>query len=179
MIDGWPHAEPLARLLLQNAVECFYATECMLLDERRYDEWLDLLTEDIRYIMPLTRNFRRGDAAAEFTSAGSQTCWFDDRKDDLRRRVLQIQSGDHWADEPVSRTTHIVANVLIEEADADTVTVKSRFLVYRHRLDRESNTFVGKRTDVLVRTAEGIRLRRRSLYLDETVMSAKHLTTFL
>jgi len=42
--------------------------------------------------------------------------WFDEGKDTLARRVAQIQTGIHWAEEPPSRTCHMVSNVQIVRA---------------------------------------------------------------
>ena len=44
------------RLLLTLDVAQFLYAEAELLDERRHDEWLALLAEDIRYWMPMRRN---------------------------------------------------------------------------------------------------------------------------
>src|SRR3546814_11557379 len=41
---------------LKERVEDFLSYEGELLDERRFDEWLELFTEDARYWMPLARN---------------------------------------------------------------------------------------------------------------------------
>ena len=46
----------LDRLLLKEEVTEFLLYEADLLDEHRYDEWLDLLTEDLSYTMPLRLN---------------------------------------------------------------------------------------------------------------------------
>ena len=49
----------LARLLLKQEIEEFLYREAELLDERRYEEWLDLFTEDTHYFMPMCRNVPR------------------------------------------------------------------------------------------------------------------------
>ena len=46
----------LAGLLVLHEVQDFLYREAELLDERRYEEWLDLFTEDARYFMPMRRN---------------------------------------------------------------------------------------------------------------------------
>ena len=107
-------ASALDALLLQAEVERFFSAEAELLDERRFDEWLDLLHEDIRYWMPIARNVRFDRPEREYTRERSEANWFDEGKDILRKRVLQIQGGDHWAEEPRSRTTHLVANVRVD-----------------------------------------------------------------
>jgi Ring hydroxylating beta subunit len=46
----------LEHLLLTREIEEFLYTEAALLDERRFEAWLALLTDDIRYWMPMRRN---------------------------------------------------------------------------------------------------------------------------
>src|SRR5215204_7415467 len=121
------------RLLLGQEITDFLYREAELLDERRYREWLDLLADDIRYWMPIRRNVKLGDDESEFTRANSDINWFDEGKDTLSRRVKQIETGIHWAEEPVSRISHLVTNVQIVEAspsvaDAQEALVKCRFL---------------------------------------------------
>ena len=41
---------------LQQAVEQFYYREARLLDDRRYQSWLALCSENIRYVMPARTN---------------------------------------------------------------------------------------------------------------------------
>jgi 3-phenylpropionate/cinnamic acid dioxygenase small subunit len=165
-------------VLLQNEVERFFAAEAELLDERRFDEWLELLHEDLRYWMPIARNVRYDEPAREYTQEGSEANWFDEGKDILRKRVQQILGGDHWAEEPRSRTTHLVANVRVESTDGDDVTTKSRFVVCSNRLEHDMELFVGKRVDVLRRENGSFKVLRRAIYLDQSVLLSRNLTTF-
>src|SRR5216684_5805998 len=98
------------RLLLGQEIADFLYREAELLDERRYEEWLALLADDIRYWMPMRRNVKFGDNEREFTREGTDIAWFDEGKDTLTRRVRQIQTGIHWAEEPQSRIAHLVSN---------------------------------------------------------------------
>ena len=99
------------RLLLRQEVADFLYREAELLDARRFRDWLDLLAEDIRYWMPMRRNVKFGEDEREFTRAGSDVNWFDEGKETLDRRVKQIETGIHWAEEPRSRLSHLVTNV--------------------------------------------------------------------
>ena len=153
------------------------------MDERRYEDWLSLLSDDIRYYMPMRQNVKFGELDREFTREGQDINWFDEGKDTLTRRVNQIQTGIHWAEEPLSRICHMVSNVQVLEAnpsasDAKEVTVKSRFLVYRNRMQTETDLLVGKREDVLRRVAGGWNIARRKILLDQSVLLAKNLTFF-
>ena len=82
------------------------------------------------------------------------------------------------APEPPSRICHMISNVQILAADPTAVTVKSRFLVYRNRVETETDFLVGKREDVLRRRDGGWKIARRKIVLDQNVLLAKNLTVF-
>jgi 3-phenylpropionate/cinnamic acid dioxygenase small subunit len=173
----------IARLLLAQDVAEFLYREAELLDERRYEEWLALLADDIRYWMPMRRNVKFGESEHEFTRAGTDIAWFDEGKDTLIRRVRQIQTGIHWAEEPQSRIAHLVSNVMIVEAspsiaEPHEVTVSCRFLIYRNRVETETDLLVGKRGDTLRRVGTDWQIARRTIILDQNVLLSKNLTFF-
>ena len=180
--------ERLTKLLLVQDIADFLYREAELLDERRYEAWLGLLADDIRYWMPMRRNVKFGEEQREFTRSGADINWFDEGKDTLTRRVKQILTGIHWAEEPVSRISHLVSNVQLIEAtpsiaDPQEVTVKSRFLIYRNRVETETDILVGKREDLLRRpsgstTPGDWRIARRKIVLDQNVLLSKNLTFF-
>ena len=176
-------ADALGRLLLQREIEDFFYGEAELLDTRSFDEWLDLFTEDAHYWMPMRRNVPRDEPEREFTRHGTDVNWFDEGKDTLARRVAQIQTGVHWAEEPPSRTCHMVSNVQVVRAapagPAPTeVLARCRFLVYRNRVETETDVLVGKREDVLRRVDGRWKIARRMVILDQSVLLAKNLTCF-
>jgi 3-phenylpropionate/cinnamic acid dioxygenase small subunit len=169
----------LEHLLLAREIEDFLYHEAELLDARRFDEWLELISDDIRYWMPMLRNVRYGEQAErEETREQQDINWFDEGKQTLSQRVQQIQSGIHWAEEPLSRTCHMVSNIDLLEESSDQVTAKSRFLVYRNRVETETDFFVGKREDVIRRENGQWKIVRRKITLDQNVLLAKNLTVF-
>src|SRR5690348_16424346 len=173
----------LDRLLLAHEIAEFLYREAELLDERRYGDWLALIADDIRYWMPMRRNVKFGEGEHEFTREGTDIAWFDEGKDTLTRRVRQIETGIHWAEEPQSRIAHLVANVQVVEAspslaDAREVTARCRFLIYRNRVETETDILVGKREDVLRRAGDGWLIARRKIILDQSVLLSKNLTFF-
>ena len=176
-------SDDLARLLLKEEIEQFLYHEAELLDERRYEEWLALFAEDAQYFMPMRRNVPHDEPEREFTRAGIDVNWFDEGKDTLTRRVKQILTGIHWAEEPPSRICHMISNVQVVTgaplaAPPSEVTVKSRFLVYRNRVETETDFLVGKREDLLRRVDGGWQIARRKIVLDQNVLLAKNLTVF-
>lgn len=182
MPQGIERGQDYYNLLLD--IQDFLYMEADLLDSRRFRDWLDLLTEDITYFMPMRRNVKFGQhAARENTPQGSGISWFDEDKWTLTKRVEQILTGVHYAEEPLSRICHMVSNVQLlavrpdiqNPAEAD---VRSRFLVYQNRIEYETYTFVGKRTDTLRRTDTGWKIAKREIILDQNVLLAKNLTAF-
>src|SRR5215831_9122576 len=128
-------ARRLERLLLIREIEEFLYAEAELLDTRRFTEWLALLTEDIRYWMPMRRNVKFGEQDRENTREQQDMNWFDEGKATLTQRVQQILTGVHWAEEPLSRVCHMVSNVQLLHVQPSVVaptevTVKCRFLIY-------------------------------------------------
>ncbi len=168
----------LERLLLERAIEQFYYREAQLLDDRRFSDWIDLLTEDIHYHMPLRRNVKFGEQYRENSDSESEISWFDEGKVTLAGRVRQINTGLHWAEEPFSRVRHIITNVQILGVRGDELDVTSNFFVWTNRLKDEVNLFIGKRDDVLRRDAEtGWKIAKRTIILDQNVLLAKVITT--
>jgi len=168
----------LERLLLKEEIGDFLYAEAELLDERRYDDWLELLTEDVRYAMPIRRNIGYGHWSDESTRPGQDVCWFDEDKTTLRKRVQQLNTGVHWAEEPVSRVSHMVSNIRLAAVLQDEVAVTCRFLVYRNRQDDETDFFVGRRRDLLRRVDGQWKIASRDILLDQSVLLAKNLTLF-
>ena len=125
--------ERLAYLDLMREIEDFLYAEADLMDERKYDEWLDLLTEDIVYWMPMRKNapFRERD---QDITEEDDLAWMHDDKETLIKRVKQIQTGIHWADEPISRVSHVLTNIRLAEpitslGEGEKAMTKCRFIV--------------------------------------------------
>jgi 3-phenylpropionate/cinnamic acid dioxygenase small subunit len=171
--------EKLEGLLLQQEVERFLFREARLLDERKLSEWLTLLAEEIHYFMPIRRNIKFGDWDMEFSDPESEISYFDEGKDILTGRVRQINTGVHWAEEPVSRFEHLITNVEILDIQGDQVRVASKFFCYQNRLQDEVQTFVGRRYDLLRRDPEtGFKILKREILLAQNVLLPKVINTF-
>jgi 3-phenylpropionate/cinnamic acid dioxygenase small subunit len=168
----------LQRLLLTHEVTEFLYKEADLLDQRRFDEWLELFTEDTHYWMPMRQNIPLGQEHRENTSDVDGISWFDEGKTTLKSRVEQIKTGLHWAEEPLSRVCHLVSNVRVLKKAATEINVGSRMLVYRNRLQDETDFFVGRREDLLRKVEGKWKIANRKIILDQNVMLAKNVTIF-
>lgn len=169
---------------LKREVEEFLFDESELLDRRDFQAWVDTLADDLVYYMPMTFNVKFGDhATREKTRLEKDISWFNEGKWSIGKRVEQIQTGIHWAEEPLSRVCRLVSNVQISSIhepgpDCLEVGVRSRFLIYQNRCEHEEYYFVGDRSD-LIRKTNGIwKLARREINIHQNVLLAKNLTIF-
>lgn len=157
---------------LVQEVQQFLYVEAMLLDEGRYRDWLALLADDVRYVMP-TRPTGRGDWPAPALA------YLDEDRKGLELRVERLETGMGWAEVPPSRTQRLVTNVMVTgERGGGELDVRSGFLLYRSRLETEVELFCGHRDDVLRRVATGLRLARRTVVLAANVLPGKNLSVF-
>lgn len=164
---------------LRCEVEDFLFHEADLLDDRCFEQWLELLTDDIRYWMPVRHNPQsKGPVAAEL--AAPDACYyFNDTKETLAIRVQRLQLDNAWAEQPPSRTRHLITNVRIRGAHGREYDVHSNFLAHRTRLEQDKDIFVGKREDRIRRVEGGLRLCRRTIILDEATLGAKNISILL
>ena len=136
-----------ATLLDVGEIETFLVHEARLLDERRYEDWLALFTEDGWYWVPL----EEGQADPKETVS----LMYDDRRL-LETRVRRLAQGKLHIQEPKSRTSRIVTNVSIEARDDAGATVRSKFIITEYRRGAQL-TYAGTYFHRLVR--QGGRLR--------------------
>jgi 3-phenylpropionate/cinnamic acid dioxygenase small subunit len=169
---------------IKREIEEFLYDEAHLLDERDFTSWIDTLADDLRYFMPMEFNVKFGEhAAREFTTRDAHMSWFNEGKWTLNKRVEQILTGVHWAEEPLSRVCRMVSNVQLtalnhNATDELEVDVSSRFLIYQNRCEYEQYFFVGDRLDRIRRTVNGWRLAQREIRLHQNVLLAKNLSIF-
>ena len=168
----------MQRVQRQFVLEQFYYREAELLDDYKFEEWLELFTETIRYRVPSRQNRLRQDNS-QSESASDEFSLFDDNKLTLGWRVRQQQLQTHWAENPRSRTRHIITNVRVQsEDDAERLTVRSNFFCYRNRLQDEVDIWVGTRRDELVEIDGKLLIDSRTVYLDQSVVLSKNLNVF-
>ena len=152
---------------LQHSIEQFLFREVRLLSERRYEEWLDLFTDDARYWMP-ARETVGGQPDA--VSGEGEMAFFDDDKEFLAARIERLRSSLAHAEQPPSRLRYFVSNVEIEELREGELDVRCNLLVYQSRLERTEVSYVGRREDRLRRIDRSWRIASRKIILDQTLV---------
>ncbi len=156
----------------------FFFREAWLLDERRLKEWLDLFTEDVLYFMPRRKNVLRREAHRELTPLGDLAILEED-KSYLEMRVARLDTGMAWAEDPPSRTRHLIGNLVAEPLANGEVEAKTAFLVYRSHLETDHQLLSGYREDVLRQVEGSWKVARRTIVLDANVLLDKNLSVFL
>ena len=170
--------DKIAAMYLQYELEQFYTHEAALLDHHRYEEWVTLFTHDTHYFMPIRRTVPRRSLGKEFTQPGDMA-FFDDDLPMLQGRVAKLATGTAWAEDPPSRTRHLVTNVRIVAEDDGELTVETYFHLYRTRLKSEIDEWIGRREDVLRRGDDGsLQIARRYIFLDQTLLLSQNLSNF-
>jgi len=167
-----------ARQALWLELMQFYIREAWLLDERKFQEWLGLFTEDVLYFMPRRKNVPRRESHREVTPLGDLALIEDDKRY-LEMRVARLETGMAWAEDPPSRTRHLVGNLVAEPLDSGDVQAKTAFLVYRSHLETDQQLLAGSREDVLRRVDGAWKVAKRTIVLDANVLLDKNLSIFL
>lgn len=111
------------------AVENFLYSEARLLDERRFDEWLDLFTDDAIYWIP---------AGAEDPDPKRYVSLVYDDRLRLKQRIGRLKGGFGHSQEPPSRVYRMVGNVEIGKQDAGEVTVHSVLALFEVRYGKQT-----------------------------------------
>lgn len=161
---------------LHYRISQFLYEEARLLDDWQFRDWLAQLDEEIRYTMRTTVN-----AQTRGRRKGVQppTTWiFNDNKDQLERRIARLETGMAWAEEPPSRTRHMISNLQVSETDQpDVFAVRLNYLLYRAQKERDETFYVGTRVDKVRRLPDDTwRLLAREIVLDQAVITSHNLS---
>src|ERR1051325_10513400 len=132
---------PTADPSLIGEIEQFLYREARLLDERRFHEWLTLFTDDVRYWMTnRTNRYPKSSKAISIldpdryveddTAADDELAILDESKETLTARVKRLDTGMAWAEDPPSRTRHLLTNIEVEPGENEELKAYANFIVY-------------------------------------------------
>jgi 3-phenylpropionate/cinnamic acid dioxygenase small subunit len=175
-------AAPTVTLTVQQALWLdltqFYIREAWLLDERKLKEWLQLFTDDVLYFMPRRKNIPRRESHRELTPLGDLAILEEDKRY-LEMRVARLDSGMAWAEDPPSRTRHLIGNLEATPLEGGEFRARTAFLVCRSHLETDHQLLSGFREDVLRKVEGAWKVSRRTIVLDANVLLDKNLSVFL
>ncbi|AJR27114.1 hypothetical protein TZ53_25070 (plasmid) [Sphingobium sp. YBL2] len=154
----------------------FLSHEAKLLDQRRFTEWLDLLDDEIRYIVPLrlmALDFDREVRADSFH--------INDGKVNLKVRAKRSSVSSGWGETPPSRTLRLVGSVMTDRIDQEGVLeVESAVIIYRQRAAiGQGDVLAFRRTDWLRIDGGTVKLLKRVALLTDASLATPNLAIFL
>lgn len=138
------------------AIEFVYR-EARLLDEKRFDEWFALLTDDVRYWMPLSRGQPDGELHTSL--------FYEDRLL-LQVRIERLRHPHAFSQQQPSYCQHILQQPQLEAAGAAAgeLLVRTPFLYVETQLDHQL-ILAAVAYHRLIETENGLRLRHKKIDL--------------
>lgn len=104
--------------------EAFLFREVRLLDQRKFRDWRQLLTDDALYWVP--NGDPDGDPQLHCSVIYATPPMVDDR-------LERAESPFYWVGDPPIRSVHTVSNVLLERADGDSADIACNQVIYLYR----------------------------------------------
>lgn len=135
----------------------FVYAETRLLDDQRFDEWLDLFTEDGYYWMPLTH---------DQPDPKLHTSLLYEDKLLLKVRIERLHGKRTFSQQPQSRCHHLIQQPTVESADDEKgeYVVRSAFHYVETRIDQQA-LYAGWSTHHLVRQDGALRIKLKKVQL--------------
>ena len=141
----------------RTEIEQFLYKEARLLDTQKFEEWLDLFTEDACYWVP---------AGRDDIDPTTHVSIIHDDKTAMARRVKRLRSGHAYAQDPASRVHRIVSNVELGASDEASGGLEVNSMMLLVELARHRQTIHSARCEFsLTRQPEGWRIRRKKINL--------------
>ncbi len=141
--------------------------EARLLDESRFDEWIDLYTTDCLFWMPA---WREDGTLTENPDTELSMIFYRGRRN-LEDRFKRLRSGHSVASNAMTRVSHIVGNVIVEDANENAARTRAVFHVdvYDPRLS-QSHTFFGSYHHAFVREGVDWKISEKIIHLQNEVI---------
>jgi 3-phenylpropionate/cinnamic acid dioxygenase small subunit len=156
----------------------FYIREAWLLDERKFQEWLGLFTEDVLYFMPRRKNVPRRESHREVTPLGDLALIEDDKRY-LEMRVARLETA--WPGRKILRRGRATWSATWWRSRWTAVTCRRRprsSCTGRTWRRTSSSSPGAARTCCAGSTARG-KVAKRTIVLDANVLLDKNLSIFL
>jgi 3-phenylpropionate/cinnamic acid dioxygenase small subunit len=146
-------------------IQHFLFREALLLDHRRFDEWLGLLANDVVFRIPV--RFARGigmDAPAGMDHFNDDRRAIATKLQLLKERIASPAGQQQFS----TQTRRIITNVLVCPCDRDEYNVLSYLLLTRSGAgDTPCAVFSAERYDRLRGAGRTLRIVRREIVMDQ------------
>lgn len=141
----------------------FLQQDGILLDERRWDEWLELYTTDCKFWAPMWGNETEINDDPDTTLA--HFCYEDRRG--IEDRILRVRAGKSPASVPLPRTAHLISNIALLGAPSAS-EAKLRATWACHILLPRSgmqHVFFGRTEYLLAASGDSWRIKQKKILL--------------
>lgn len=132
-------------LELHHRISQFLFHEASLLDDWKFRDWLAQLDEEIRYTMRTTVNAQTRDRRKGIQPPTTRI--FNDTKDQLERRIARLETGMARAEEPPSRTRHLISNCRKRNRHTKRICCAGKLSALSGTKERDETFYVGTRFD--------------------------------
>lgn len=140
--------------VLRARVEAFLVHEAGLLDDLRYADWIELFAPEGIYWVPANRD--------DSDPKTHVSLIYDDVRR-LKERLVRAGSGMFWAQDPPTRATRVLGNLVVSR-DAEGLLASSKFILVALRRGH-SETFSGTYRHRLVERDEGFAILHKTVLL--------------
>lgn len=160
---------------LWEMLEKTYRREVILLQNRRFDEWLALFSKDLVYRVPTIAVAAQGDTLSYELE---ELSYYEENYVTLSERVRKVMHPQTWAEQPGSKTRYFIQLLDVLEDEDNNVHAVTNFLLIQNRPGLEQ-LFCGERHDVLKqRQGSDFEIARREVLLDRPVLGNQGLSIF-
>jgi 3-phenylpropionate/cinnamic acid dioxygenase small subunit len=164
---------------LQHEIAGFLALEAETLDDRRFHDWMGLVTDDFTYLVPTPRtpdtpfkpHWDDRTMLIDESKWSLSTQWF--------RRFDQDVYEMAWGENPPVRFRHFVTGIRSVQTDADVFEVRSNVALVATRQSDPPKYLTAQRTDTMTRIDGELFLSRRWVVLDQVLIDFPQLRIML
>ena len=172
-----PRRVPIGSPLYNRVLEAYY-DEAAILDELRYNEWIEWLAKDLRYTVPqrMTRLLADHDKSID-----RSVMHYDENFATMSARARRLKGNSAFAEDPPSRTRRLITNVRVEETRTDgEYRVLNYMLLTRSRFEQTQMAVLsGERRDRIRDLGDRFELVEREVIIDQSVLGMPNLAIFL
>ncbi|MBP1157313.1 MULTISPECIES: 3-phenylpropionate/cinnamic acid dioxygenase subunit beta [unclassified Paenibacillus] len=153
----------------------FLQSEAEVLDSGEFRKWLDMLDQEMHYVMPVRTNRERIRGEGFI----GDMYHFEENYASMKKRIERVETEFAWAEDPPSRTRRFISNVRVEQTAEHEFKVKSYLLLTRSRGNEpDYNLVTCVRNDILTRTGQEFKLKTREILIDQTTLGMDNLAVF-
>ena len=140
-----------------EAIEKLLYREARLLDEHRFDDWLNLYSSDAVYWIP----------AGHFDIDPEEhvSIVYDERRE-MERRVARLKSGFAYAEDPPARIHRAVSNIEVERPSPSGPELVASSMLMLFAVSKHNYTIHSARCEFILRPDEGgLKIARKKIGL--------------